>query len=108
MGTLSLIYCDPARVGSLGGIGSLERAPKKSARKWLSTQVTYSLHKPTRRRFSRRKLIMNGIDNQWQADLVDLSSFKKENKNYNYLLTCIDVFSKFAWIEPLNDKNGKS
>ena len=51
---------------------------------------------------------MSGIDDQWQADLVDLSSLKKENKNYKYLLTCIDVFSKFAWIEPLKDKNGKS
>ena len=28
MGTLSLIYYDPARVGSLGGIGSLEEHPK--------------------------------------------------------------------------------
>ena len=37
-----------------------------------------------------------------------MSSLKKENKNYKYLLTCIDVFSKFAWIESLKDKNGKS
>ena len=108
MGTLSLIYYDPARVGNLGGIGSLERASKRSARKWLSTQDTYSLHKPTRRRFPRRRVIVSGIDDQWQADLVDLSSLKKENKNYKHLLTCIDIFSKFAWIEPLKDKNGKS
>ena len=108
MGTLSLVYYDLARVGSLGGIGSLERASKRSARKWLSTQDTYSLHKPTRRCFPRRRVIVSGIDDQWQADLVDLSSLKKENKNYKYLLTCIDVFSKFAWVEPLKDKNGKS
>ena len=107
MGTLSLIYYDLARVGSLGGIGSLESASKRSARKWLFTQDTYSLHKPTRRRFPRRRVIVSGIDDQWQADLVDLSSLKKENKNCKYLLTCIDVFSKFAWIEPLKDKNGR-
>ena len=33
MVTLSLIYYDPARMDSLGGIGSLERASKKPARK---------------------------------------------------------------------------
>ena len=105
MGTLSLIYYDPARVGSPGGMGSLERASKWSARKWLLSQDTYSLHKPTRRRFPGRRVIVSGIDDQWQTDLVDLSSLKKGNKNYKYLLTSIDVFSKFVWVEPLKDKN---
>ena len=26
------------------------------------------------------------------------------NKNYRYLLTCIDMFSKFAFVIPLKDK----
>ena len=47
-----------------------------------------------------------GIDDQWQADLVDLSSLKKYNQPYRYLLTCIDIFSKFAWVVPMRDKTG--
>ena len=50
----------------------------------------------------------SGIDDQWQADLVDLSTNQKENKNFKYLLTCIDVFSKYAWVEPIKQKTGKT
>jgi hypothetical protein len=32
---------------------------------------TYTLHKPTRRRFPRRQVVVYGIDHQWHADLVD-------------------------------------
>ncbi len=51
---------------------------------------------------------MGGIDDQWQADLVDVTRLKKENRGMRFLLTCIDVFSKYAWVVPLKDKTGKS
>ena len=43
---------------------------------------------------------------QLQADLVfmDIS----QNDNCTYLLTVIDVLSKYAWVVPLKDKTGKS
>ena len=28
------------------------------------------------------------------------------NKGYRYLLTCIDIFSKFVFVIPLKDKKG--
>ena len=62
---------------------------------------------PIRRNFQRRRVVVGGIDEQWQADLVDLISLIKENKNFQYLLTVIDVFSKFAWVAPLKQKTGK-
>ena len=30
------------------------------------------------------------------------------NKNVKYLLCVIDVFTKYAWVEPLKDKKGKT
>ena len=30
------------------------------------------------------------------------------NKGYKFLLTCIDVFSKFAWVVPLKNKSGET
>ena len=33
--------------------------------------------------------------------------FEKRNMNFHYLLTVIDVFSKFTWVEPLKQKTGK-
>ena len=48
---------------------------------------------------------MGGIDQQWQIDLADMQKF---NDGYRYLLVCIDVFSKYAWVVPLKNKTGPS
>ena len=52
--------------------------------------------------------MVSGIDEIWSADLVDMQAFSKFNQNYKYLLTIIDIFSKFAWVVPLKDKTGAS
>lgn len=49
-------------------------------------------------------MLVDGIDHEWQVDLVDMSSLSKENDGFNYLLTCIDVFSKYVWVVPLKRK----
>ena len=48
-----------------------------------------------------------GDDAIWAADLIDMSSFSRSNKGYKYLMTVIDVFSKYGWIVPLKTKTGK-
>ena len=67
----------------------------------------YTLHKPARRRYKRSRVIVPGIDAQFQADLVDLQNLSRYNKGYKYLLTCIDIFSKFAFVLPLTTKQGQ-
>ena len=81
---------------------------KSSIKIWLEKQPTYTLHKPARRRYSRNKIIVSGIDEQFQADLVDLQSLQEHNDGFKYLLTCIDVFSKMAWAIPLKSKVSKN
>ena len=53
-------------------------------------------------------MIVNGKDEQWQVDLVDVQALKRDNDGYRFLLTVIDVLSKYAWVVPLKDKTGKS
>ncbi|GFW13301.1 putative uncharacterized transposon-derived protein F54H12.3 [Trichonephila clavipes] len=48
------------------------------------------------------------MNQQYQADLVDMQSLSKFNDGYRYLLTCICVLSKYAWAIPLHDKNAKT
>ena len=48
---------------------------------------------------------VNGIDDQWKADLVEMQFAAKENDGYNYFLTVIDM-SKNAWVVPLKKKTG--
>ena len=52
--------------------------------------------------------MVGGIDVQWQADLADVSQLASQNHGIKYLLTCIDISSKFAWVEPLTSKTGNS
>ena len=74
----------------------------------LQSKDTYTLHKPVQYNFPRNRVIVTGIDDQWQADLVDIISLARFNKGYKFLLTCIDVFSNFAWVVPLKNKTGES
>ena len=46
------------------------------------------------------------MDSQWQADLVDMGAFAKFNDGNRYLLTCIDILSKYAWVVPIRTKTG--
>ena len=68
--------------------------------------IVDELHKPARRNFKRRRVIIKGLDELWQADLVEMGVYSSENDNYHYLLTVIDAFSKFAWTVPLKSKSG--
>lgn len=65
------------------------------------------LHKPVSSKFTRRRVYVRGIDEIWAADLIDMQAFSKFNSGIKYLLTVIDVFSKYGWIVPLKTKTGK-
>ena len=43
-------------------------------------------------------------DNIWSVDLADIQLLTKYNKGYKFLLCVIDIYSKYAWVIPLNDK----
>ena len=64
------------------------------------------LHKPKRKNYIRRKIIVNHIDEIFAADLIEMQKFSKINRGYRYLLTFIDIFSKYAFVIPLKDKKG--
>ncbi|GBN09487.1 hypothetical protein AVEN_3439-1 [Araneus ventricosus] len=74
------------------------KVSRKEIKNFLEGVDTYTFHKSIRKKFPTNKVIVYSIDQQWQADLVDLSSLSKYNKGYRYLFCCIDVLSKYAWI----------
>lgn len=67
-------------------------------------QIVNEIHRPARKNFKRRSVVLKGIDDLWQADLIDLQKFHKVNKGYKYILTVIDTFSKYAWCVPIKSK----
>ena len=113
---LNRLYYDPKSPVAFGGVQKLYkklRSMKKisnvklgQVKDWLNSQSTYTQHKPIRKRFPRRKTIVAGVDQQWQADLADLQHLMKHNNTNRYLLCVIDVFSRYAWAVPIKNKTG--
>lgn len=108
---LEKIYFDADNPGSYGGVSRLAKAarlPVKVAREWLMRQDAYTLHKPVRYKFKRRKVLSFGIGELIQCDLIDVSKLSKHNNGFKYILVAIDVFSKRAYAVPIKRKNADS
>jgi len=78
----------------------------------LSKEDAYTINRPAKTKFTTRKVIVHYVYEQLQADLVFMDNKQgapaKENNSTKYLLTIIDVLSKYAWVVPLKDKTGKT
>ena len=59
--------------------------------------LSNELNKPTINKFLREKVIVNHINEIYSTDLVDMTQYSKMNRCYKYILTNIDVFSKYAY-----------
>jgi len=78
------------------------------SRECLKTQDTYTLRKPVRKSYPCRKIIVGGMQQQAQSDLIDFSLLKEYNDNCRFVLVVIDVFPKFAYVECIQDKTTRS
>lgn len=67
-------------------------------------KIVEEIHRAARKNFPRRHVVLKGIDDLWQADLIDIKSFHRQNYGYKYILIVIDAFSKFVWVYPLKTK----
>ena len=69
-------------------------------------QLANKLHKPIIRKFKKSKVYSSFKDNIWVVDLADMQSLSKYNKTIKYVLCAIDLFSKYAWVDPIKDREG--
>lgn len=69
-------------------------------------QIVDELHRSARKNFPRRHYMMRGINDTFQADLIEMLPFSEQNRGCNYILMVIDVFSKRAWAKELKNKTG--
>ena len=104
---LKRVYFDAGNPAGYGGVNSLVKEtglPEKKVKAWLRKQRTYTTHKPARVRYPTRSYVTRGLDHQWQADLVEMRPYASVNQGYHYLLTVIDMFSRYAMVRPLKRK----
>ena len=86
----------PSKMSKQDSIKTKQQLPAKEV---FSPQIT---------KFRRERIIPLYKDETWSADLIDKSSLSKYNNNYKFILTVIDIFTKYAWDIPLKNKSGLS
>jgi hypothetical protein len=82
--------------------------PIKNIKNALTEIDSYTLHREAKRPRHRNPFFVYQLREQLQLDLIDVSQLAKDNGNIKFLLAAIDVFSKKAWIEPMEDKSAKT
>jgi hypothetical protein len=102
------IWTDPAHPVSFSGPEKVYQIIRKEGRyniglgtikKILSNKETYTVQKPAIQNFPRSRVIVSGLNAQWDGDLCSM-----QNDDVNFLLVLIDIFSRFLIVKPLKDK----
>ena len=102
------IWTDPAHPASFSGPEKVYQIIRKKGRyniglgtikKILSNKETYTVQKPARQNFPRSRVMVSGLNAQWDGDLCSM-----QNDDVNFLLVLIDIFSRFLIVKPLKDK----
>lgn len=110
---LKSIFYEPSHPAGFGTAQNLLKAVEKTGRRnislsdieqWLESQDAFTLHRKIIRKFPRRKTISKGLYHIWQADLADMQAISPENRGMRYILTVIDVFSRYAFAVPIKSK----
>ena len=111
---LKRLYFDVKNPAGYGGITQLWKKAKEfqpSLKKadvkfFLESQSSYNKTKPFRIKFKRRKILARHLNQVWEIDLVDMSAIQDLNGNMRFILTAIDVLSRFAMGVPIKNKQG--
>ena len=107
------VWSNPKHPAAFSGPDKMYKFVKKegkykiglpSINKFLSSMDAYSLQKRVQRKFKSSPVLVEGIDSQWDADLMDVRNISKYNQNYQYILVMQDVFSRFIFTALLKNK----
>jgi hypothetical protein len=108
--TSKKIYFEPSHPVGFSTLDKLRAKTgitKLKLKAWLEKQDTYTLHRQFRKHFVQNPYTFNNLMYVCECELVDVQALAKFNDGYKFLLTAIDVFSKFLHIVTLKSKTGK-
>jgi transposase InsO family protein len=109
------LYYDLAKQSAVSTLHKLQPAAaikgnktkkKSKVKHLLLQQDAYNSLNPSCNKFQRSPYTVTNIENVWEADLADVRALSKYNDGFNYLLTVIDVFSKYTHPISLRSKTG--
>ena len=105
-------YVNTRMSGAFSGLNSFV----KNRRKWkdkreveneLLKLEAFGIHRPVRKNFRRKRVVVHFINELWSCDLASVSKYAKENNGTNFLLIATDALSKKLYVRPLKSKNSK-
>ena len=67
-------------------------------------ELAEELRKPIIIKFNKRKVHSSFTNNIWGDDIADMQLLSKFIKIFRFLLSTIDIYSKYAWVVPSKDK----
>ena len=80
---------------------------REDIRKFLEKQSPYQLTKQEPK-IVNKPIITRYPNERWQADLIDVEAYAKDNHNHKYILTIIDNFSKYVFAKGLVKRDAVS
>jgi hypothetical protein len=79
--------------------------PKSEIKEYLNNQEENQLLTvPSQRKSDLGHITASYKNEFWQMDLFDLSKYYKSNKPYKYILAVVDVFTRYAYCQPVESK----
>ena len=101
---LPIAFASPALIYYYAG----KKIPLTMIEEWLKGTDSHTPHKQPKFPRPRNPTFAYHKRYQFQIDLIDLGNLIKENDSNRYLLTAIDIFTRFAFVEPLKNKTAKT
>ena len=80
---------------------SIERS---QVEEYLKKLRGYYLHAPAKKKFKRRKITVATLNEILGIDLADFVKYKEENNNLRYMLLGVDLFSRKAYAQMMENK----
>ena len=71
------------------------RITGKEVKEWLKSQDTYTRCKPIKKHKFSQTYVYD-LGEQMQIDLVDMGKYKNKNRGYYWILTAIEILSRYT------------
>ena len=88
-------YFNPKHPGSFSGVSGFLKNNKninqKKFKEWSKKVPAITLHKPARKRFPRRKVLVFATGDLFQIDLMDFQSLSKFNNGFKFVSLCASI-----------------
>jgi hypothetical protein len=105
------LYYNPEKPSAFSKLNkqsaTLPKKNKSDFKAWLENQDTYTMYRPVRKRFLRNPYTVSNFMDLWECVLLEMQSLAKYYYKYSYILSVIDVLSKYLHQQPAKTMRGR-